>query len=377
MQLAPTEEQRLIQRTARLRRRVLSPRAAARDTSSEFPTAELRELGKLGLLAIAVPEELGGAGAGTVAYSLALQELARGDASVAVAVSVTNMVGELIAKHGTPAQQHAWNPRLASGELVAGAFGLSEPAAGSDPAAMRTVATRTATGWRLTGSKQWITSGDHAGVMIVWAMTDRAGLEPGNVGSAARRGWPRAETRRRSQGHHGVHRAGRRTRPVRRAARGQDGAARVQHRAARARRCRGRRRCRARRTRTRVRARDDRARRRRDRHARGAVGIARRAGGSRAVREGARDVRSTDHQASGDRGDARGCGDVARCGASHDAARGVLEGARRAVLAARRDGESCSRASTRGRSATSRCKSTAATATCGTFPSSARSAMPA
>ena len=187
MQLAPTEEQLLIQRTARdFAERTLIPRAAARDESGAFPVAEMHELGKLGLLAIAVPDELGGAGAGPVAYSLALQELARGDASVAVAVSVTNMVGELIAKHGTPAQQHAWNPRLASGELVAGAFALSESEAGSDPAAMRTVATKTATGWRLTGTKQWITSGDHAGVMVVWAMTDPAGVEPGNVGSAAR-----------------------------------------------------------------------------------------------------------------------------------------------------------------------------------------------
>ena len=109
---------------------------------------------------------------GTVAYSLAMQELARGDASVAVAVSVTNMVGELIWKNGTPAQQQQWCPRLASGELVSGAFALSEPEAGSDPAALRTTATRTATGWRIDGTKQWITTGDHAGVMIVWAVTD-------------------------------------------------------------------------------------------------------------------------------------------------------------------------------------------------------------
>ena len=94
MDFQPTEEQLLIQRTARdFAERVLAPRAAARDVSGEVPAAELRELGRLGLLGIAVPEELGGSGAGTVSYSLAMQELARGDASVAVAVSVTNMVG--------------------------------------------------------------------------------------------------------------------------------------------------------------------------------------------------------------------------------------------------------------------------------------------
>jgi len=173
MDLELTEEQRLVQRTARdVAERVLLPRAAARDLSCEFPVAELKELANLGLLAIAIPDEIGGAGAGVVAYSLALQELARGDASVAVAVSVTNMVGELIWKNGTPAQQRRWIPPLARGELVSGAFGLSEPEAGSDPAALRTVATRTATGWRLDGTKQWITTGDHAGVMIVWAVTE-------------------------------------------------------------------------------------------------------------------------------------------------------------------------------------------------------------
>jgi alkylation response protein AidB-like acyl-CoA dehydrogenase len=109
---------------------------------------------------------------GPIAYSLAMQELARGDASVAVACSVTNMVGELIWKNGTQAQQEQWNPRLASGELVSGAFALSEPEAGSDPAALRTIATKTPGGWRLDGTKQWITTGDHAGVMIVWAVTE-------------------------------------------------------------------------------------------------------------------------------------------------------------------------------------------------------------
>jgi len=173
MDFAFTEEQLLVQRTARdFADRVLAPKAAARDVSCEFPTAELGELGKLGMLAIAIPEELGGAGMGTIAYSLALSELARGDASVAVAVSVTNMVGELIWRQGTPEQQQRWVPRLASGELVSGAFALSEADAGSDPAAMRTVATKTARGWRITGTKQWITTGDHAGVMVLWAKTD-------------------------------------------------------------------------------------------------------------------------------------------------------------------------------------------------------------
>ena len=173
MDFQPSEEQLLVQRTARdFAERVLVPKAAERDHTGEFPELEMQELGRLGLLAISVPEDLGGAGMGPVAYSLALQEIARGDASVAVAMSVTNMVGELIANNGTQAQREQWNPRLASGQLSSGSFALSEPEAGSDPAALRTTATKTATGWVLNGTKQWITTGDHAGVIIVWAVTE-------------------------------------------------------------------------------------------------------------------------------------------------------------------------------------------------------------
>ena len=173
MDFQPTEDQQLIQRTAReFADRVLAPNAAARDVSGEFPLRELRELARLGLLGIAVPEALGGSGAGMIAYSLAMQELARGDAAVAVATSVTNMVAELIASHGSSALAAHWVPRILDGELVCGAFALSEPDVGSDPVAMRTTAIRTPTGWRLSGTKQWTTSGDHAGCMVVWAVTE-------------------------------------------------------------------------------------------------------------------------------------------------------------------------------------------------------------
>ncbi|HZS38285.1 MAG TPA: acyl-CoA dehydrogenase family protein [Polyangia bacterium] len=130
-----------------------------------------------------MPEALGGAEAGVVAYSLAMQEIARADASVSVAMAVTNMVGEVIVRFGTDEQKRAFVPRLTSGEAVAGAFGLSEPQAGSDPSAMTTTATRTAGGFRLDGAKQWITSGDRAGVIIVWAKTDPKA--PGSKGISA------------------------------------------------------------------------------------------------------------------------------------------------------------------------------------------------
>ncbi len=168
-----TDDQQMVRDTAReFAARELEPKAAARDRSGEFPVRELKALAQLGLLGVNIPEAYGGAAAGVVAYSLAMTEIARADASVSVAMAVTNMVGEVIVKFGTEEQKRAFVPRLTSGEAVAGAFALSEPQAGSDPAAMSTTARRTAGGWRLDGAKQWITSGDRAGVFIVWAKTD-------------------------------------------------------------------------------------------------------------------------------------------------------------------------------------------------------------
>ncbi len=176
MNFTPGETALMVQQTAReFATRELLPKAAARDRQGTFPVEELRALGRLGLLGVNIPERLGGAEAGVVAYSLAMQEIARADASVSVAMAVTNMVGEVICNFGSDEQKLRWVPRLTSGEAIAGAFALSEPQAGSDPAAMSTTATRTAAGFRLDGAKQWITSGDRAGVIIVWAKTDPKG----------------------------------------------------------------------------------------------------------------------------------------------------------------------------------------------------------
>jgi alkylation response protein AidB-like acyl-CoA dehydrogenase len=176
-----TEEQQLIVKTAReFATATLAPRAQARDRLNIFPESELRQLAELGLLGVNVPEALGGVQAGTIAYALALTEIAAADASVAVAMAVTNMVAELICTFGTDEQKAAYVPKLCSGEALCGAFGLSEAHSGSDAGAMRTTATATEDGYRLDGSKLWITSGDKAGVLIVWARTDGgAGLRPG------------------------------------------------------------------------------------------------------------------------------------------------------------------------------------------------------
>jgi alkylation response protein AidB-like acyl-CoA dehydrogenase len=183
MDLKLDETQALIQKTAReYATRVIMPEAAAIDREERFPKDILKGLADLGLMAVAVPAELGGAGAGAISYALAMQEVSRACASTAVTMAVTNMVGEVIAAFGSDEQKTRYNPKLASGEYLAGAFGLSEPGAGSDPGGMSTTARRDGDSWVLDGQKQWITSGAYAGVIVVWARTgDREAL-PGTRG---------------------------------------------------------------------------------------------------------------------------------------------------------------------------------------------------
>lgn len=172
MELELGEIQAAVRDAARVfARERIAPVAAENDRLARFPADLVRGLGELGLLAVNVPEALGGSGAGAVAYAVALQEIAAADCSVAVTMAVTNMVGEIIARFGTPAQQARCLPRLASGEWLAGAFALSEPEAGSDAASLRTTAVRRGEGWMIEGEKLWITSGDVAGVLVVWART--------------------------------------------------------------------------------------------------------------------------------------------------------------------------------------------------------------
>ncbi|MCB9566313.1 MAG: acyl-CoA dehydrogenase family protein [Myxococcales bacterium] len=151
--------------------RVLAPRAAELDREGGFPRASLAEAAELGLLGINVPEALGGVEAGAVAYALAVIELARACASTTVAMTVSNMVAEVITKFGTPAQREEHVPTLCAGDYVVGGFALSEAGAGSDPGSMTTRARRTDRGWVLSGQKLWITSGTDAGLFVVWART--------------------------------------------------------------------------------------------------------------------------------------------------------------------------------------------------------------
>jgi alkylation response protein AidB-like acyl-CoA dehydrogenase len=171
-----TDVQAAVAATARsFAERRVAPTARENDRMARFPEEILREMAPLGLLAVNVPAEYGGSEAGPVAYALAVMEIAAADCSVAVTMAVTNMVGETIARFGTEEQKARCLPRLASAEWLAGSFALSEPHSGSDAGALATWAERRDGRWVLNGAKQWITSGDRAGVMVVWARTGRTG----------------------------------------------------------------------------------------------------------------------------------------------------------------------------------------------------------
>jgi alkylation response protein AidB-like acyl-CoA dehydrogenase len=167
------DDQLMIRETARrFAAEHLAPHAAAWDRESHFPAEALRAMGELGMLGMLVPPEWDGAGADHVALAVALEEIAAGDGATSTIMSVQNSVACMpLLKYGSEAQKERWLRPLARGEWL-GAFCLTEPHAGSDAAAIRTRATRTADGWVLKGSKQFITSGKHARIAIVFAVTD-------------------------------------------------------------------------------------------------------------------------------------------------------------------------------------------------------------
>lgn len=171
-----SETQQLIQRTARdFAVRELEPGAGVREREGRFPFEQLKKMAELGLMGVNVPAEHGGVEAGVVAYALAMMEISRACASTAVTMSVTNMVAEVICQYGTREQIERHVPRITSGRYTAGSFALSEPSCGSDAAALKTTARRTDEGWIINGTKQFITSGAHAGVTVLWARTGGPG----------------------------------------------------------------------------------------------------------------------------------------------------------------------------------------------------------
>jgi glutaryl-CoA dehydrogenase len=150
----------------------LQPRVTEAYLNEHFDRDILREMGALGLLGATIPNEYGGAGLGYVSYGLIARAVERVDSGYRSAMSVqSSLVMYPIFAYGSEEQRQKYLPRLASGELV-GCFGLTEPDAGSDPGGMRTKAVKTANGYRLSGTKMWITNSPIADVFVIWAKSE-------------------------------------------------------------------------------------------------------------------------------------------------------------------------------------------------------------
>ncbi|MEA1071140.1 acyl-CoA dehydrogenase [Sphingomonas sp. LY160] len=171
-----TDEERLVRDTAEsYAQDSLQPRVTEAYLDENFDREILREMGSLGLLGATIPEEFGGAGLGYVSYGLIGRAVERVDSGYRSAMSVqSSLVMHPINAYGSDEQRRKYLPGLASGELV-GCFGLTEPDAGSDPGGMRTRATKTANGYKLSGSKMWITNSPIADVFVVWAKSEAHG----------------------------------------------------------------------------------------------------------------------------------------------------------------------------------------------------------
>jgi glutaryl-CoA dehydrogenase len=171
-----TSEERMIRDVARAYcQEHLAPRAKEAFAAEHTDRAIFAELGELGLLGATIPPEYGGAGASHVAYGLVAREVERVDSGYRSMMSVqSSLVMHPILAYGSDDQRAKYLPRLASGEWV-GCFGLTEPNAGSDPGGMLTRAEKTADGYRLTGTKTWISNAPIADVFVVWAKSQAHG----------------------------------------------------------------------------------------------------------------------------------------------------------------------------------------------------------
>jgi alkylation response protein AidB-like acyl-CoA dehydrogenase len=170
-----TDDQELFRRTVReFAAREIVPIAAELDEKEEYPRASIAKMADLGLLGLLVPEEYGGAGATTLDYALAIEEVSWADASHSVVISVINsLVCEPILRFGTEDQKRRFLPALASGEYV-GAYCLTEPTSGSDASNMSSLARPDGDGFVLNGTKSWITNGGEAGLYLVYALTNQS-----------------------------------------------------------------------------------------------------------------------------------------------------------------------------------------------------------
>ena len=171
-----TDEERMVRDTAEAYAQdSLQPRVTEAYLNENFDREILREMGSLGLLGATIPPQYGGAGLGYVSYGLIARAVERVDSGYRSAMSVqSSLVMYPIHAYGSEEQRTRYLPGLAKGELV-GCFGLTEPDAGSDPGGMRTRAAKTADGYKLSGSKMWITNSPIADLFVVWAKSEEHG----------------------------------------------------------------------------------------------------------------------------------------------------------------------------------------------------------
>ena len=172
MRLELTDEQEAFRESVRqFAETQIAPRAAKIDAENRFPHDLVREAGTRGLMGVTIPTAEGGAGRDYVSYALAVEEIARASATLAVILAVNNsLVAELIAEFGAPSQRRTWLRRLASGHAI-GAFALSEPDAGTNAGQQRTNAIRDGDTYRITGRKVWVANAEAADVLVVFAAT--------------------------------------------------------------------------------------------------------------------------------------------------------------------------------------------------------------
>jgi len=175
MQLELNDQQKMIQKMVReFAEKEVGPIAAELDEKEEYPTKTLAKMAKLGLLGIIIPTEYGGAGLDTISYATVIEEISRKCASTGVVTSVHNsLTAGPIMKYGTEEQKKKYLPILAKGEKI-GAFAATEPNAGSDLGAMQTTAIKKENKYIINGDKTFITSGTEAGIIIIFAVTDKS-----------------------------------------------------------------------------------------------------------------------------------------------------------------------------------------------------------
>ena len=170
--LLADHESMIKESAATFSKEALMPRVVIGFAGEEVCPEIFLEMGKMGLLGITIPEEYGGLGANYVSYGLVAQEIERIDSGYRSMLSVqSSLVMYPIYAYGTEAQRQKYLPALASGEMI-GCFGLTEPDAGSDPASMKTKAEKINGGYRITGSKMWISNSPIADVFVIWAKSD-------------------------------------------------------------------------------------------------------------------------------------------------------------------------------------------------------------